>query len=367
MVIRPGIQTVGKTVKAQWNMWSAATLIKTMVQEQLAHKKSMDSSSTTTSSAVSIHDLPDSMVIVEGVEERHPAKLTIKKTVIAEKSKQKTRAVPTESEEDDIEARLCLELGQLPGVWPTHKLTKVNGYWAMIQECAGYKTESGYKAVELSDMADFAAENLLSINDQIMFLNMIEDTLKGIQSIHKKGYIHRDIKPQNALCGNRGRAGISDIGEACKNELDNNAKRSIVGTPYYIAPEIVRYNNPAVGSDQWKQIDTKADIWSLGVCLWHLLNKEKHPSISFLGTNPVGAAYKAGSFFLPQINTLYENKYPEPQDKDSLAHLIWQCTRVEPTARLDINEVVSKYQRWKEEAIEMVKAEEKNVMEFLVG
>ena len=83
--------------------------------------------------------------------------------------------------------------------------------------------------------------------------------LSGLVYLHSKGVIHRDLKSANVLISQNGIAKLTDFGSSKQFEdlnMNNEMAKSMKGSPYWMAPEVVS----KVGHDY------KADIWSLG-CL----------------------------------------------------------------------------------------------------
>jgi serine/threonine protein kinase len=82
----------------------------------------------------------------------------------------------------------------------------------------------------------------------------MRDTLDALAYIHSKSYIHRDVKAGNILLNDDGHVKLADFGSTSLN----NPANSFVGTPYWMAPEVI------LAMDEG-QYDTKIDIWSLGI------------------------------------------------------------------------------------------------------
>lgn len=97
-------------------------------------------------------------------------------------------------------------------------------------------------------------------------LDIIQQIARALHFAHNKGYIHRDVKPDNIMFREDLSAVLTDFGIA-RPKNDNVAmteRGKVVGTPIYMSPE----------QSQNKPIDGRADLYSLGVILFQMLTKE---------------------------------------------------------------------------------------------
>jgi non-specific serine/threonine protein kinase/serine/threonine-protein kinase len=132
--------------------------------------------------------------------------------------------------------------------------------------------------VEGVPITDYCDEHRLSVNDR---LELFADVCRGVQHAHQKGIIHRDLKPANILVTESEGLPlpkIIDFGIAKATERRLNEESVFtelgqwIGTPEYMSPEQAAISN--------RDIDTRTDVYSLGVVLYELL----------VGFQPLGGA-----------------------------------------------------------------------------
>ncbi|CAF1588052.1 unnamed protein product, partial [Rotaria magnacalcarata] len=95
----------------------------------------------------------------------------------------------------------------------------------------------------------------------------VAEIILAVDSLHKLGYIHRDIKPDNILIDGSGHIRLADFGSCLRMRADGTVQSNVsVGTPDYISPEVLcamNENESCYGS--------LCDWWSLGCVMWEML------------------------------------------------------------------------------------------------
>lgn len=111
-----------------------------------------------------------------------------------------------------------------------------------------------------------------------LVLNWFAQIMLGLKYIHRHNIIHRDLKTSNIFLQENGDLKIGDFGIARVLDATLQNAETVVGTPYYMSPEICQ-NHP---------YSFKSDVWSLGCILYELCTLE-HP---FRSNNLLNLVYK---------------------------------------------------------------------------
>ncbi|KAG9292597.1 hypothetical protein G9A89_006968 [Geosiphon pyriformis] len=137
----------------------------------------------------------------------------------------------------------------------------------------------------------------------------ISQVLEGLLYLHEQGVIHRDIKGANILTTKQGLVKLADFGVATKTSTLNDG--SVVGSPYWMAPEIIELSGAT----------TKSDVWSVGCVVIELL--EGKPPYSHLDP-------------MPALYAIVQDEHPPLPESASPAvkNFLMHCFQKDPNLRV---------------------------------
>ena len=213
---------------------------------------------------------------------------------------------------------------------------KSNKLWLVLEYCS---------CGSLLDLM-FSIERTFTEYEIASIISMV---LKGLDYIHKKNLIHRDIKGANILINEEGIAKIADFGVGVHliNEINRKSKK---GSPYWMSPQV------ALNSEY----NEKTDIWSLGITCIEMINGD--PPNSQL--KPRYAIKKIGED-PPSAEKLLVGKNYSTEFKDFIS----KCLEIDEIKRPNAKELlkhcfIKKYNKGKEFIKNLVKNHIKDVEKF---
>jgi len=169
----------------------------------------------------------------------------------------------------------------------------------------------------LTEVLEQFENNVRMTEEQIAFVCL--STLRGLSYIHSLRRIHRDIKSDNILIGLDGSIKLADFGYAAQLTQEKQKRNTIVGTPYWMAPELIRGQN----------YDVKVDIWSLGIMCMEMAEGEP-PYMEF---PPLRALFLITTKGIPDLK---EPNQWSPEFRDFIA----KCLEKDPERRPDANDML---------------------------
>ncbi|CUG92141.1 protein kinase, putative [Bodo saltans] len=142
---------------------------------------------------------------------------------------------------------------------------------------------------KLTDILD-EEEGIGHIMSEREIATITFEVASGLQYLHERNIMHRDIKSDNILMNDNGDVKLGDFGFATSIESPTggiNSRKTLVGTPYWMAPEITK----------GQAYDFKADNWSLGILFLELCDNLP----PWMGLNPIKALSKISLSPPPKI------------------------------------------------------------------
>ncbi|MHC4448427.1 MAG: serine/threonine-protein kinase [Planctomycetota bacterium] len=160
-------------------------------------------------------------------------------------------------------------------------------------------------------------------SDHGQVLSIFCQVARGLAHMHRRGFIHADMKPGNILVTDDNQVKVIDLGQAC---AVGTVKKRIQGTPGYMAPEQAHR----------QAITPKTDIYNFGATMYWVLMRE---------VIPTALPPKNGALYSGTLDAgLLEHPVP-PHEKNSKVHpllskQIMECVQIHPDDRPESMDVV---------------------------
>jgi serine/threonine protein kinase len=206
-----------------------------------------------------------------------------------------------------------------PNIVTIHDFGQAGGFYYLLMEFV-----DGLNLRQLLRTRKFTPEEALAI---------VPPLCDALQFAHDRGIVHRDIKPENVLLDKAGRVKVADFGiakmlgpvnasgDARDSSAPDNATQAAVGTPGYSAPE--QKSDP-------RRVDSRADIYSLGVVFYELLTGELPGKRIEPPSHKVQIDVRLDEVVLRALEKKPELRYQQVSEVKTMVETIVQSPEISP-------------------------------------
>jgi len=176
----------------------------------------------------------------------------------------------------------------------------------------------GIKYISMPFIEGLTLKNFMKASKKLSIdtgIEIIQKICNGLQAVHEKGILHRDLKTRNIMVDHKGQLYILDFGIAKSLLTDESSSLDgkIIGTPEYMSPE----------QTQGKPADQCSDIYSLGIIMYELMTGK----VPFAGDS-------TASLLLQHISVAPRNPSElNPDIPQSMEKVILKCLEKDPADR----------------------------------
>jgi serine/threonine protein kinase len=173
--------------------------------------------------------------------------------------------------------------------------------------------------MEHGNLADMLEKwpDLQFTEDEISYIALC--TARGLEALHNSHRIHRDLKSDNVLVNAAGQVKLADFGFTCQLTIDKSARETVVGTPYWMAPELI----------SGEKYDQSVDIWALGIMMMECTDGDP----PYISQPPLRALFLICAKGIPDM------KYPEEWSAD-MRDMVDRCLETDANLRPPVRDLL---------------------------